>query len=240
VRVRPELAKDPELLSGLVNDGVVVVHDYMSRGDAGRLLEACEQTLEKARAGAIPDETYSEYPDVLLRVMGADDFVPETDRFFQDPVIQSVAQAATAPRAVSYRRELEVRFAKEKMNIADLFHFDNWRPIIKAFLYLTDVGERNAPFAYLVGSHKRAPWRRRHEITFDVDGPRGRNGYFFPQEVSALSEEHRWREQICTGGAGTLILADLRGLHRGTPLKEGRRVLLNNTFDTMNSAAATA
>ena len=30
--------------------------------------------------------------------------------------------------------------------------------------------------------------------------------------------------------AGTLIFADFRGIHQGTPLKAGKRVLLNNTF----------
>jgi Phytanoyl-CoA dioxygenase (PhyH) len=221
-----------------VSQGVAVLPDYMATSDAAQLLAACEELLDEAQSGARPDETFSLYPDVLLRVARADRLVPETAAFFQDPMIESLARAATAPRAISYRRELEVRFGKEKMNQADLFHFDNWRPIIKAFLYLTDVGEENAPFVYLPGSHNLGSWRRRHEVAFDVDGPSGRFGFFFPQEIRTLTQEHGWRELVCTGSAGTLILADLRGLHRGTPLLSGRRVLLNNTFDTMNSEPA--
>jgi hypothetical protein len=122
--------------------------------------------------------------------------------------------------------------------MADLFHFDNWRPICKAFLYLTDVGEENAPFVYLKGSHQRGRWRHKFEREYDADGPTGRFGHFFPQEMRQLRASHAWAEEVCTAPAGTLILADFRGLHRGTPMVSGRRVLLNNTFDLMNPEAA--
>jgi hypothetical protein len=136
----------------------------------------------------------------------------------------------------SYRHELEYRYGLSHAGIrqTDLYHFDNWRPICKAFLYLTDVTEDNAPFAYLKGTHRLAPWRRRHDLAYDVQGPSGRFGHFFPQEVQDLRQRFGWDELVCTGAAGTLIIADFRGLHRGTPMRSGRRVLLNNTFDLMN------
>ena len=107
---------------------------------------------------------------------------------------------------------------------ADLYHFDNWRPICKAFLYLTDVSEENAPFVYIPGTHKPASWKRRHEIAYDVYGMDGPFGHFLPQEVRALRREFDWEDLVCTGDAGALILADLRGLHRGIRNRRARRI----------------
>ena len=146
-------------------------------------------------------------------------------------------EAYISPDIASYRHQLEYRFGLSHMAQADLWHFDNWRPICKAFLYLVDVGEKNAPFRYLKGTQKAAPWRRRYELEYDVQGPTGRFGHYFPQEIRALRDEHGWTSW-CAPGRGD---ADPRRLPRppsGTPLQDGRRVLLNNTFDLMNPEAA--
>lgn len=233
IAVRPELADRPNLVRELDERGIAVVPGYVSCAEVEYMLAAAEEHLENARRGDL-DDTFTVQPDVVVRIAGAHRRIPETQRFFLDPVIRSVMEAYMAPGVASYRRELEYRFGISQVAQADLYHFDNWRPICKAFLYLTDVTPTNAPFVYLAGSHKRARWRIDHEIAYDAQGPTGRFGHFFPQEIRDLRERHRWEEVVCAQGAGTLILADFRGLHRGTPLQEGRRVLLNNTFDLMN------
>jgi len=237
VRLRPELTKRKDLLEQLADKGVVVVPDYFPRTEVDGMLKAAEETIEKARRAELGDAAYSgEEQGFMWRVKDADEMVPETSPFFEDETIASVFRAYVSPRIAEFRHEIDYRFGVGEVGQADLFHFDNWRPLCKAFLYLVDVGEKNAPFAYLTGSHRQAKWRRPHEIAFDVHGRKGRFGHLFPQEVRELRKEHPdWEERVCTGGAGTLILADLRGLHRGTPLQEGRRVLLNNTFDLMNA-----
>jgi len=236
VRVRPELTERKDLLEQMVDKGVVVVHDYFPRELISSMLAAAEETIEQARRAELGDAAYQgEEQTFAWRVKEADKMVPETAPFFEDETISSVFRAYVSPRIVEFRHEIDYRFGVGEVGQADLFHFDNWHPICKAFLYLVDIGEDNAPFAYLSGSHRPEKWRRPHEIAFG-EGKYGRYGHLFPQEIRRLRREHPdWEEVVCTGGAGTLILADLRGLHRGTPLREGRRVLLNNTFDLMNA-----
>lgn len=233
VRLRPELTDRPDLLEALARDGVVVVPSFLPRAWCEEVLAASEPLMEQAKRGERPD-AFTVQPHIVYRLARADRTVRESERFFRDPTVRDVFRAYVSPDVVSYRRELEFRFGIAHMAQADLFHFDNWRPICKAFLYLTDVGPANAPFAYLKRSHVGGAWRVPHELAFEVDGKTGAFGHFFPQQVRDLEKRHGWEEQICTGPAGTLILADLRGLHRGTPLLEGRRVLLNNTFDLLN------
>jgi hypothetical protein len=235
VEIRPELTQHRELLEELDREGIVTVEGYLPPDQVAAMLAGAEEVIRKAQDGELSDRFFTIQPDIIFRIARVDELIPETRPFFEDPAIRGVMEAYLSPRVVSFRRELENRFGISKMAQADLFHFDNWRPICKAFLYLVDVEEENAPFRYLRRSHKDGPWRKRHAIEFDADGTSGRYGHFFPQEIRALREQHDWDEVVCTGKAGTLILADFRGLHRGTPLKSGRRVLLNNTFDLMNA-----
>lgn len=235
VKVRPELTQRRDLLEELDREGIAIVPDYMPADRIAAMLAGADEVIQKAKDGELADRTFTIQPDIVFRIGKVDELVPATLPFFEDPTISSVMEAYLSPRVVSFRRELENRFGLSKMAQADLFHFDNWRPICKAFLYLVDVGEDNAPFRFLRRSHKDGPWRTRYAIEFDAGGTSGRYGHFFPQEIRTLQEQEGWEEVVCTGKAGTLILADFRGLHRGTPLKDGRRVLLNNTFDLMNA-----
>ncbi len=200
------------------------------------MLSASEELLERARRGDLPEYASPGEEGILVRVAMADRLVPETRRFFADEFIRNIFRAYLSPDVASDRHEFDYRFGLAEVGIrqADLFHFDNWRPICKAFLYLTDVTEENAPFAYMLGTHRPASWRRRHEMQWETYGASGPHGYLFPFEITALRKRFGWTERVCTGPAGTLILADFRGLHRGTPMRKGRRVLLNNTFDLMN------
>jgi phytanoyl-CoA dioxygenase PhyH len=237
VRVRPELTERRDLLQQLTETGIALVPEYLPRTQVDEMRAAADETLEAAKGGKLPGKAFTIQPHILVRVARADVLVPATQPFFSDPVIRSVMEAYISPDVASYRRELDYRYGLTHVAQADLFHFDNWRPICKAFLYLTDVTEENAPFVFLQGSHQLGGWRRPHAITYDAWGPSGRFGHFFPQEIRDLQSRFQWPELVCTGPAGTLILADFRGLHRGTPLRAGRRILLNNTFDLMNPEA---
>ena len=235
VALRPELTPRQDLLAELAEKGFAVVPDYVSSSEAGDLLESVDRCLAEARQGKVPYQALGEETAFAWRISQAEEWVPETSVFFSDTTIRGLADALISPNAVSFRHEVDYRFGIGASAYADLYHFDNWRPILKAFLYLTDVEAENAPFVYMSGSHRPESWRRAHERAFDADGKTGRFGYVFPQEMADLRTRHDWEEHVCTGGAGTLVLADLRGLHRGTALKSGRRVLLNNTFDLMNA-----
>jgi hypothetical protein len=235
IALRPELTARKDLLGELNQHGFVVVPDFLSRAEVEPMLAAAEDVIEDAKSGRLQQNFFATRPDVFFRISAADKVIPETAPYFQNPTLHSLAQAYMSPNVVSYRRELDCRFGVSESVQADLYHFDNWRPICKAFLYLVDVTEDNAPFVYVPGSHRQERWRVRHNMAYDL-GKNGRFGYFFPQEIRDLRARFGWEDAVCTGKAGTLILADLRGLHRGTPLRSGRRVMLTNVWDLMNQA----
>jgi len=103
---------------------------------------------------------------------------------------------------------------------AQLYHFDMDRiKFLKFFFYLTDVTPQSGPHCYVRGSSKRKP----AAILRDGRIPDAEIRSHYPPE--ALIE-------IC-GEAGSIIAIDTRGWHKGKPLTEGERLILQ--FEYTNS-----
>ena len=93
--------------------------------------------------------------------------------------------------------------------------------LVKAFIYLVDVGERCGPFTYVPRTHPFGAEtvkssRLEKKKRFEDDRMRR----VFPPEA--------WR--VCTGPANTMILADTLGYHRGGKPSVGRRILITFTY----------
>jgi hypothetical protein len=99
---------------------------------------------------------------------------------------------------------------------AQLYHFDMDRPKwLKIFVYLTDVNLDNGPHCFIEGSHKsgalpRALLRRGYARIED-------------EEVSKVFGKEKERKFI--GPAGTVIIEDTRGLHKGLHVNSGDRLI---------------
>lgn len=100
---------------------------------------------------------------------------------------------------------------------AQLFHQDTeYLKFIKVFIYLTDVNENNGPHKYVQGTSK---------IAQDSLG----EDYKPSNRVEDEKVEQLFgKENILTftGKKGTIIIEDTFGLHKGTPVVEGARLLL--------------
>jgi len=150
--------------------------------------------------------------------------------FYENELINRLAKTYVSKDAKAYRKEADYKYEIEVDYQANIAHFDDWRHRFKAFLFLNDVGPDNAPMIYFEGSHKKASWRKEYEKDYIIHGPKGRYGHFFPQEMMHLQSEQNFKPIRLESKAGTLFLGDFRGIHQGTRLKAGKRILLNCTF----------
>lgn len=101
---------------------------------------------------------------------------------------------------------------------AQLYHFDLDKPKWLKFLtYVNDVGIENGPHCFIKKSHKN------NAIPFNLRS----KGYVRIEDHNKNINRLIQDEIKITGKAGTSIIEDTKGLHKGLVVKKGYRILLN-------------
>jgi hypothetical protein len=94
----------------------------------------------------------------------------------------------------------------------------------KSIIYLSDVSIKNGPFQYIEKSHK--PHHLIHDsLSYGKELLRNR---ISSDHVDSLISTTPNRLKTFNAKAGTLILVDVRGIHRGMPIVEGDRYAMTN------------
>jgi hypothetical protein len=105
---------------------------------------------------------------------------------------------------------------EDEVKSAQFYHFDNDTPAgwVKVFMYLTDVSDESGPHVFIPGSHKELP----PELT--------RDGRFSDEEAERILGPG----EVLKGEAGTIIVADTQGFHKGLTPQSGMRLVLQLEF----------
>lgn len=107
-------------------------------------------------------------------------------------------------------------------------HADTFHPTVKAWLFLTDIGEDEGPFLYVPGSHRptrrRLAWERRASLTAaqspDPESARGSLRITLP----ALRRLGFAEPKVFAVPQNTLVVADTMGFHaRGVSARPSAR-----------------
>jgi hypothetical protein len=100
-------------------------------------------------------------------------------------------------------------------------HADAFHPSMKAWMFLTDVHENEAPLTYVAGSHRLTParlaWEKKMSETVTSNGDRlSQRGSFriSPEELSELGLPSPTKFAV---SANTLVVADMFGFHARGP-----------------------
>ena len=215
-------------ITALKRDGVHVFGRVLDADDCAAMIRWAEST--PCRPIPKPDDSPSYVQYDRERPVAPKYAFDEKDILAQ-PVAQRLAADASmlalAQRYLGARPVLSSCVAwwstslldRPSSDAAQLFHFDmNHVRFVKFFFYLTDVGEDNGPHAYLRRSHRRLHRSLREDRRF-IDA-----------EVFACYDEGDLLR--ITGAAGTMFAADTRGLHKGTRLLRGDRLVLEFQFAT--------
>lgn len=226
---RPVLdAREQGLLHQLESAGYVVVPGYWDRGRALEMRDRLEAYLEGGESRDFPSGAYLRfwdnraYDEGVRRLYHVDKEVPELAEYRNDPMIGRIAHAYYG-RPIHSGALVFQHNTRSNANTR-YHHVDAFSKEFKSFLYLDDVDEGNGPFAYIPGT-QRSHMRR---IVKQLKQGTAATGFKDEELKSLISKEVR-----LTGEAGTLILADVRGFHRGTPqLDRSRSAIVNYMFET--------
>jgi hypothetical protein len=221
---RPEL--DPRqraALADLRRDGYAVIGGYWPRERALETGRALEQELKDGVDRDYESGAYLRfwddraYDQGVRRLYHVDKFRPELRDFRNDPFVLDTVNAYYGvpfhPAVLMFQHNTRSNHDTRS------YHVDGFWREFKAFLYLDDVDEGNGPFTYIPGTHRSHARRLRKQL---AGGSGGSPTSFDLSEIEQALD----REVKITGLAGTLILADVRGLHRGSPQRVGSRSAL--------------
>lgn len=123
----------------------------------------------------------------------------------------------------------KLTYAPENLGSGQGWHRDSYTKQFKAMVYLSDVSLDTGPFEYVLGSHTY-----RHIFGSIMDNNykklRANNSRFEHTDVVKFSEKRNLERKVFDAPAGSIILFDSRGLHRGSPILSGHRFALTNYY----------
>jgi len=216
-------ADSEALIAALRRDGVVAVPDYWTAEKCALARNEIDQLIAQYRDAV---QLYSAGAD--KRMFGVESVSAPLAEFHRDPLLRRLGEYFTGVDLYNFIT-LGARIDATPQNIGsgEGWHRD-WHGFqFKAILYLSDVSEDNGPFEYLAGSHKS--WRAVLDTV--VGGlPSAPGTRYEPAMVDRLAARGGERKRHFIGGAGTLLLVDTSGIHRGRPLGRGTRYALTNYY----------
>jgi hypothetical protein len=234
-RIDPSLTSRPDLLRALRRDGVIIVDGFLDEARVQRIVEEIRARTDLMTSRTAPNIVKRNARYLLLEPQKE---LPSVNAFFESDLVNGLARAYLSRRAVLDRPAVQLKVDVGQDSIVDFYHIDEWRYLLSAFLFLTDVGPNQAPMIYLKRSHRQSLWRlpKEKEFFFYYDRrPNGEYaneesaycGCFLPTEARRLRERHGFEMITCTGQAGTLLMFDNLGLHRASVLRELHRLILS-------------
>ncbi len=210
-------------LTALARDGFVVVPNFCSADQCATLRAELDRLLTQYPATTLhlPDDD---------RIHGAERVSEAMRAYHHDPRLTALAEAFhQAPTLNLFTLANRVRPVPGGLGSGGGWHRDSvHQRQLKTLLYLTDVDAGSGAYQYVSGTHHPADLlrlTRTGQVAFNQNR-------LTETEVARIVADGggRYAAHTVTGPAGTLVITDTRGLHRGTPLTHGIRYALTNYF----------
>jgi hypothetical protein len=221
--LRQVLPDGKRIERALLRDGIAVIADYWpadkcaaGRDEIDRLISTYPQAVQTSSG------------DSDKRMFGIESVSPLLAEFHYDPVLSRIGELIGGFTLYNFAT-LGARIDASPLNngSGDGWHRDGHGFQFKSILYLSDVSQENGPFQFLPGSHKQ--WR----AAFDTAAgglPPAPSARYEPEAIERMARHFGARIRQYPAKAGTVLLVNTAGIHRGKPLVSGSRYALTNYF----------
>lgn len=219
--------QDQQMLAACRRDGAYITTlTDLGLASTPQMLESANRRLQKLRT-AFPQgytkpqadqstESASRYPHAWTVT-----HCPEFAVWAHEPRLSGIIQNYIGLPVAFQGVQLQRDFPNKKQILAELWHTDaEDRRMLKAIVYLTDVGPEHGPFQYIPKS-KVSPsaWRKiKSQIA------RSSQLGISDTEMAQIIPRSDWKS--CTGPAGTVVFVDTKAvLHHGKSRTQERAAL---------------
>jgi len=242
-RTRDELKRAPGRLRGLVgarldatqllrlaHRGVVAIPDFLERSTCTALAAELDRIIVEYRQRLWMDATGSDH-----RAYAANRVSNLIAEFGTNPGLLQLGRSYLGSDLdLFFTLANRVEYRPGALGSGGGWHRDTAQEHqFKAVVYLSDVAPDNGPFEYVLGSH--------HVSALVKSTLTGRAKYaqhrFSEAEVAAVCRSLGRETTAFSARAGTLLLVDSSGIHRGVPIRTGTRHALTNYYYTPEQIA---
>ncbi len=211
-----------EWLDQVGYQGICTIPDFFSAGECAELRQEIDRLI-----GAFPQATQVVSGGADRRIFGAERGSSVVGRFASHEALMKACEVYLGTEAELFcTLANRIEALEGNLGSGEGWHRDSLSGQFKAIVYLNDVTEENGPFQYIRASHRLlrmvADSRR---AGCDLQNKRLGDDY-----VGRVLANQPDRLMTVTGSAGTLLLADTSGIHRGAPLRSGVRYALTNYY----------
>jgi hypothetical protein len=207
---------DVNLRESLRRDGCALVPNFLPRDACANLIEQGRQTIAHQ-----PNHVSLESNNSDKRIYGVDKLISDYRIMPATKLLDDCARAFYRTADIDYFQMLgNITYNDNNLGSGGGWHRDSpFSHQFKFILYLSDVGLENGPFEYIKGTHNAKEvvnYTRRCGLSLS-------QYRFSEKEVESILKDSSYDLATITGCAGALLIADVKGLHRGRPLQSGER-----------------
>lgn len=213
-------SKDYEVeVNDLANQGFHVVPDFLDLGVCQDLRKKIDHIIESGGANVWRDPEGAD-----SRVYFIDELDLDFRKFYETDYFRKVLREYTGikdPKGMLLAGRIDA--VEGNIGSGGGWHRDS--PVthqMKAICYLNDVDEDNGPFQYIPKSNSKLDVIKSYLRGIFLPG----QYRFTEEEINSYVASSSNYITDMTAKAGTLLFADTKGIHRGKPIKNGRRYVL--------------
>jgi len=223
--LRSKLLDWKEVLYDLESTGLSIRENFFDENSA---LELCKKVEDIFKEQSESVKIYENGID--RRIFGIERYDSSFDSFLNNNefnCLEHAIQGYSSKVKLVMANILSSQSGSKNLGSGGGWHRDSpFRNQFKVFVFLTNVTEGNGPLTFIKGSHKADSIRR-----FCNELGIKKNRYRFTDaEIDEASIKLGYKPTYVTCKPGTLVFANTRGLHRGTPIQSGNRVALTNYY----------
>ncbi len=213
--------EERQIVASIREKGYCVLEGVFSKEWCEEARQEIDRIISQYHEQIWKDEAESDH-----RIFGADRVSAFIKNYYEDSQLIPVLQTYEG-RRVQDGFTLGARLEAAAGNIGSGGGWHRDHPNVKqskSIVYLTDVSLENGPFQYIQSSHTS---KNVYQDSFKYKYDQFQNR-FTEDEVQRIIDKEPERLKTFTASAGTVILTDTRGIHRGKPIEKGVRYALTN------------
>lgn len=211
-----------QLYRQMKEKGFAIVPDFLNTQECENIMRWMDQTF------TTNPKIWKDVVESDHRIFFANTASDQINAFYVNPVItQVLATYEKTEEHAGFTLANKVVYKANNPGSGGGWHRDFVkRKQTKAIVYLNDVTDRTGPFQFIAGTHLF-----KNIVKFQREfGFRYNQFRFTDDDISRITKKYPELLFTAKGTAGTLILVDTRGIHRGKPIEEGMRYALTNYY----------